>query len=147
MVDVYRSGQGYIGTFEYEPIGADISLIATGLPQACLVSDPAIELGKPNADRDTPLACNAARNLRSHICRLPQTPNPSTCALLPTTPHAGFLILRLRSYHAWQVKVNGRTVDSLPFRKDGLIAVPVPQGAVNLSVDWTTTTDASWRDC
>jgi hypothetical protein len=56
--------------------------------------------------------------------------------------HAGYLILRLRAYPAWQVRLNGRLLDSLPERSDGLIAVPVPQGPVDLTVDWTSTRDS-----
>ena len=37
--------------------------------------------------------------------------------------------------------VNGRPIASLPHRDDGLIAVPIPQGPVDLAVDWTTTPD------
>jgi hypothetical protein len=37
--------------------------------------------------------------------------------------------------------VNGRPVGALPERDDGLMAIPVPQGMVNIAVDWTTTTD------
>ena len=70
--------------------------------------------------------------------------------LIDTTPHAGFLILRLRSYAAWKVNVNGldrcprrapAIYGSLPHRDDGLMAVPVPQGPVQVDVDWTTTGD------
>ena len=53
------------------------------------------------------------------------------------TPHAGYLILRLRSYPAWQGDGQWPGHASLPRRDDGLIAVPVPQGAVDLTVDWT----------
>jgi len=52
LLAAYRSGAGFEGMYEYEPPGADITLIATGLPDACLVSDPATELGK--ADPDDP---------------------------------------------------------------------------------------------
>jgi hypothetical protein len=55
--------------------------------------------------------------------------------------HSGTLILRLRSYPAWQIKINGRTASNLPRREDGLTAVPVPAGLVDLTVDWTTTQD------
>jgi hypothetical protein len=51
------------------------------------------------------------------------------------------LILRLRTYPAWTVTVNGRTVDDLPRRGDGLMAVPVAQGPTVVMVDWTTTPD------
>ncbi len=45
------------------------------------------------------------------------------------------------SYPAWRVRVNGQLVTALPKRDDGLIAVPVPQGPVDLTVDWVTTPD------
>jgi hypothetical protein len=37
--------------------------------------------------------------------------------------------------------VNGRSVGRLLPREDGLMAVPVPRGMVDLAVDWTTTPD------
>jgi hypothetical protein len=55
--------------------------------------------------------------------------------------HAGYLILRLRYYPAWGVKVNGIPVTATAERERGLMAVPVPQGNVHVSVDWTTTGD------
>ena len=57
------------------------------------------------------------------------------------TPQAGYLILRLRTYPAWRVTVNGQPATGLPARSDGLMAVPIPQGPVILDVDWTTTPD------
>jgi hypothetical protein len=141
MVDVYRSGHGFIGTYEYEPIGADISLIAAGLPQACLVADPTVELGKPAADPDAPPVYNAAQNTCQATFAAAANSRPEHLRIAAETPHPGYLVLRLRTYPAWLIKVNGQPVDSLPFRKDGLIAVPIPQGSINLSVDWTTTTD------
>jgi hypothetical protein len=56
-------------------------------------------------------------------------------------PRPGYLVLRLRSYPAWRVLFNGQPAANLPQRADGLIAVPVPQGPVDLTVDWTTTPD------
>ena len=57
------------------------------------------------------------------------------------TSHAGFLILRLRKYPTWRVTVNGRLATNLPRRADGLMAVPVPEGSVDMQVDWTNTDD------
>jgi hypothetical protein len=141
MVNTYSSGQGFIGTYEYEPVGADISLIAAGLPQACLVSDPAIALGRPAEDPDAPPAWDAAQGSCEATYAAAQNTGPEHLRIEAATPRAGFLILRLRSYPAWLVKVNGRAASSLPRRDDGLIAVPVPQGSVDLTVDWTATTD------
>jgi len=64
-------------------------------------------------------------------------------------PQAGFLILHLRDYAAWQVRVNRRllafgadpVLTPLPHRDDGMMAVPVPQGQIVLAIDWTTTRD------
>jgi hypothetical protein len=55
--------------------------------------------------------------------------------------HAGYLILPLRYYPAWGVKVNGTPVTATAEQWRGLMAVPVPQGNVHISVDWTTTGD------
>ena len=40
MLVGYRAGSGFEGMYEYEPPNGDDSAIATGLPDACLVSDP-----------------------------------------------------------------------------------------------------------
>ena len=44
MLSAYRSGQGFLGTDEYAPPGADDSLMAIGLPDACLVTNPDVVL-------------------------------------------------------------------------------------------------------
>ena len=67
---------------------------------------------------------------------------PENLRIAATVPHAGYLVLRLRSYPAWRVTLNGRPVRDLAQRADGLMAVPVPPGPVDLAVDWTTTGDA-----
>ena len=141
MLDTYRSGQGFIGTDEYEPIGADNSLAATGLPFACLVSDPSTVLGKAADTPDTPPEWDNGQG----SCEATYAAAPAGRAehfqIVATIPHSGFLILRLRSFPAWSVRVNGRPVSNLPVRDDGLMAVPVPRGPVDLAVDWATTPD------
>lgn len=143
MLSTYASGQGFIGTYEYEPIGADNGLVATGLPDACLVSDPATVLGvssvNPDSDDTAPVwqagqgSCQAAFSWQSG--------GPEHKRLRAVVSRPGYLVLRLRSYPAWRLRVNGRAVGRLPQRDDGLMAVPVAQGGVDLAVDWTTTPD------
>lgn len=143
MLSTYASGQGFIGTYEYEPIGADNGLVATGLPDACLVSDPAMVLGlsivNPDSDDTAPVwqagqgSCEAAFRWLSG--------GPEHKRLRAVVPRPGYLVLRLRSYPAWRLRVNGRAVGRLPQREDGLMAVPVTQGWVDLAVDWTMTPD------
>ncbi len=151
MLTDYRNGAGFEGMYEYEPPAADIGAIAMGLPDACLVSDPSTELGRQD-DNDN-LVWNAAQgSCEAVFSGTPpvQRANPEHRQINAIVPRAGYLVLRLLSYPAWRVRVNGRTVTNLPRRDDGLIAVPVPQGAVDVTADWTITPDvilSRWICC
>jgi hypothetical protein len=143
---VYRAGVGFEGTYEYEPMGADNSLIATGLPASCLVSDPAVVLGKAADTPDTPPAWD--KDQGSCEATFAGTPAPGKAEyqhvrIDAVAPHDGYLILRLRTYPAWQVKVNGQPAAFAPQRDDGLMVVAVPQGPIQLTADWTTTSDVT----
>jgi len=140
MLNNYLARQGFIGTYEYEPVGGDLSLIATGLPDACLVSDPATELGIAAQSSDSPPVWEAGQGSCESTFAASRK-EAEHLRIAASAPHTGFLILRLRSYPAWRVAVNGQPVSELPRRDDGLIAVPVPQGPIDLTVDWTTTLD------
>jgi hypothetical protein len=130
------------------PLGARNG-VAIGLPDACLVSDPAAVLGLPsdglNADQTVTVwkpdqaSCDATPSWQPGLTEHKR--------LQTTIPHAGFLILRLRSFPAWRVAVNGQPPSSLPQRDDGLIAVPVPRGPIELTVDWITTPDVVAGRC
>ena len=142
MLSTYGSGQGFIGTYEYEPIGADNGLVATGLPDACLVSDAATVLGvsKDSASDETAPAWQAGQGSCAATMSW-QSSGPEHKRLSAIVSRPGYLVLRLRSYPAWRLRVNGRAVGDLPPREDGLMAVPVAQGRVDVAVDWTTTPD------
>ncbi len=154
MLIDYRTGAGFEGMYEYEPPNGDISTVPTGFPDACLVSDPDIVFGKP--DPDDPDA-NPAWSPDQNTCQAAFTwaagPRSSTGAannsaggsqlnpehrtLLATIPRSGYLVLHLLRYPAWALRLNGQLLTNLPLRNDGLIAVPVAQGPVDLTVDWT----------
>ncbi len=136
----FGGGVGFEGTDEYAPPNADDALVPTSLPFACLVTNPAVTLGSgdPGASPDwspDQHSCDAtwAENAPGE--------NPEHLRLQANSPHAGYLVLRLRTYPAWRVRVNGQPVSATPRREDGLMAVPVPRGAVELTADWTTTPD------
>jgi hypothetical protein len=143
MLNTYRSGNGFEGTGEYEPIGADNSLIATGMPDACLVSDPTTELGAvpDGADPDDTNPAWSVAQGRCDATMRWKSGQPEHRLIRGAVGHAGYLILRLRTYPAWRVEVNGLPVAFLPRRSDGLMAVPVPRGPVDLTVDWMATPD------
>jgi hypothetical protein len=144
MLGAYHAGAGFEGMYEYEPPGGDDSSIARGLPDACLVSDPSAVLGK--ADPDNPDS-NPVWSAGQNSCQATFTTvggaraNPEHRTIRATIPHSGYLVLRLLSYPAWRVRVNGQLATTLHRRDDGLMAVPVPQGPVVLSVDWVITPD------
>jgi hypothetical protein len=140
----YRAGAGFEGMYEYEPPGGDDSSISTGLPDACLVSDPSTVLGKADPDNpDSNPVWSPGQNSCLAIFATVNgaRTNPEHRTIRAAVPRPGYLVLRLLSYPAWRVRVNGQFVTALPRRNDGLMAVPVPQGPVDLTVDWATTPD------
>ena len=142
MLDDYNAGTGFEGTDEYAPLDADNSMVATSLPFACLVLDPAIVLGKGDP-ASTPDWSADQRTCDATYPRIDEgrRESPEYLRLVAATAHSGSLVLRLRRYPAWRVRVNGIDVNPIPGRQDGLLAVPVPKGHVDLTVDWTTTPD------
>ena len=150
MLAAYRSGQGFEGTDEYAPPGADNSLMAIGIPDACLATNPVVVLAASD-DGNIPQwdpangHCDAMYSWLGSKGRL----TPEHLRLSADIPHAGFLVLHLRNYAAWQVRLNGRLLafgadpilPHLPHRDDGLMVIPVAQGHTDLAIDWATTGD------
>jgi hypothetical protein len=139
MMSAYRSGLGFDGVNEYAPPGADDAQVASGLPDACLAASPTLTLGildVPGSNPDWWVEQGTCAATYSG-----QSSQPERHRLHAVLPRAGFLILRLRSYPAWRILLNGQPVVPVPRADDGLIAVPVPQGEVSLTVDWRTTPD------
>ncbi len=139
MLDTYHQGEGFAGTDEYEPPYADNSELSQDLPPSCLTRSATAKLGVLNQyqmydwapeQHSCDAAFDAARGSTAEHLRIDAN-----------APHAGYLILRLRSYPAWAVRVNGQPLRNLPEREDGLIAVPVAQGFSRITADWTTTPD------
>lgn len=143
MREVYGSGAGFEGVDEYAPPSADDSLLATGLPDACLSDSPTTVLGQ-GSDGTTPTWDPSQGSCEATFQRFLQPGKAAAehLRIVAVSPREGDLILRLRSYPAWEIRVNGQPVNNLPQRNDGLIAVPVPKGPVDVSVDWSATDDA-----
>jgi len=149
-LSAYHRGQGFEGVDEYAPPSADNSIVVVGVPDACLVADATTILAA-SSDGTIPEwdpangHCDATY---SWIRRDGHIPTEHR-RIIADTPHAGFLILHLREYAAWQVRVNDRLVAfgvdpalaPLPHRDDGMMAVPVPRGPVEVAIDWEITRD------
>jgi hypothetical protein len=140
MMQEFREGNGFQGTDEYAPRGADNSLVAQNLPAGCLLDDPEEMLGKTTADDPQP---EWSADQKSCEAALPDVSvsNAKHWVARGEVPRSGYLVLRLRRYPAWHVRVNGTRVTDLGHREDGLMVLPVSQGPVEVAADWKTTAD------
>lgn len=139
MLAAYRAGDGFEGADEYSPEYADSSLIAMGLPGGCLVTDARTNLGVGVGDQQPQWTPEQKSCLQTF--HFDSSGNAEHWGLHGTASQNGWLVLRLRAYPAWRLRVNGQTETGLPHREDGLIAVPVPTGPIRVTVDWTATPD------
>ena len=143
LLELFQGGGGVEGTDEYEPPGADHWQVAKGLPDACLSEDSDVVLGAPvsgSAEASQTPQWDASQGgcVKTFSAA---SRGPQQMRLAIDASRAGFLILRLMRYPAWRVTVNGKAATDLPERDDGLIAVPVPAGRLDLKVDWIATPD------
>jgi hypothetical protein len=139
LLSQYRAGGGLEGTDEYEPPDSDHWKLATSLPDACFAANSDTVLGVAGATDTSPVwrpeqhSCVATANAKDR--------QPEHLHIHMVAPQPGFLILRLLSYPAWLITVNGHATSPADRRDDGLIVVPVPQGPIEVNADWTTTSD------
>jgi hypothetical protein len=139
ILDDARSGAGFVGTDEYAPAGAENTLVATGLPDACLTDDFDDEQGVQLNPQDTPVWRPEQNSCIATATATIRGPEKITVDM--NDLRAGFIVLKLRRYPAWRVTVNGQVLANLQSRDDGLISVPVPEGPAHVTVEWTTTPD------
>jgi 6-pyruvoyl-tetrahydropterin synthase related domain len=116
MSDAIADGTGYEGTDEYVPAGADAYELNKGLP---LVSDDA---GAP-----VPTEVLAWRQTEKHFTVHADAPQDLT--------------VRLFSYPAWDVVVNGKLTDTDKTDVTGMIVVPVDAGDSDVHIYFRRTSD------
>ena len=139
--DVFRAGTGVDGTDEYAAAGSDNSLIASGLPDGCLVSDLTQDLGESDAGAAPVWYPEQGSCDETYTAQLWQNEHKT---LQIDSDHNGFVVLRLSRYPAWQVTVDGKAVAQNNTRQDGLMAIPVAAGPSTIDVRWATTSDVLW---
>lgn len=145
VLESVREGAGVLGKPEYAPPGIRLAQVDRIVPEACLLDSPQGDAGSGPAWDGESASCNSSAWRQAILmgdasdaeARYMQEPK----RIMGVAEHAGYLILRLRYYPAWAVRVNGRPVRVQAERERGLMAVPVPQGNDLVSVDWTTTGD------
>jgi hypothetical protein len=144
QVAVFHAGTGVEGTDEYAAAGSDNSVIPSGLPNGCLVSDANRQLGEGESGATPAWYPEQGSCDDTYSAKIWQDEYKM---LQVDSDHDGFLVLRLRRYPAWRITVNGKPVASLTSREDGLIALPIAAGPATIEVRWTTTPDVWWGRC
>jgi hypothetical protein len=146
-----RENVGVLGQPEYAPPGIRFPQVDRIVHSACLLDSPPVaslqsEAGLVPAWDGEAASCNSSSWQQPVLLGGPFGSDAAPYMqeqrrIVGVAEHAGYLILRLRYYPAWGVKVNGIPVTPRAERERGLMAIPVPQGKVQVSVDWTTTGD------
>jgi hypothetical protein len=146
-----REDVGVLGQPEYAPPGIRYPQVDRIVHSACLLDSPPdatlqSEAGLAPAWDGESASCNSSSWQQPVLLGGPSGSDAAPYMqeqkqIMGVAEHAGYLILRLRYYPAWGVKVNGIPVTPRAERERGLMAIPVPQGKVQVSVDWTTTSD------
>jgi hypothetical protein len=116
MRDAVADGIGYEGTDEYVPDGADASELNRSLPR---VSD---DTGAPVQSK------------------MP-TWGPTEKRFTVRAAEDENLTVRLFSYPAWDVTINGRPAATLKTDVTGLIVIPIPAGDSDIDIHFRRTTD------
>ncbi|HTJ31158.1 MAG TPA: 6-pyruvoyl-tetrahydropterin synthase-related protein [Acidobacteriaceae bacterium] len=132
------SGSGIEGTDEYAPVGADNSLVADNLPDACLVTDATRELGETTPGSSPEWYAELGTCDATFNATLWESEHKKF------TIHSdddGYLVLRLRRYPAWRITIDGIETQSLTTREDGLMTLPIHEGPATIDIRWMVTPD------
>jgi hypothetical protein len=132
-----QSGTGVHWKPEYAPPGTRYEEVDPLQPGACLIDDPSIKWRKGQTTGLLLWDRNKAecRPFVTHFY-LPESKH-----VVGEADHAGYLIVKIRSYPAWKVTLNGQPVSTAVEGAYGLIAVPVAKGHVDVRINWAATPD------
>jgi len=131
-------GAGFEGTDEYTAAQADNGEIQQNLPRIRMVRSADGDEGKDAAAANPVWQAGGVDLLPSEV-QIGRWDAERMSATVRSG--AGFAVLRVMDYPAWQVRVNGAPVDARPRRDDGLMVVPVAAGAAQIAVRYGATRD------
>lgn len=137
IVAAEQTGTGVHWKPEYAPPGTHYEEADPLQPGACLIDDPSILWRKDHINGLLLWDSNKAE-CRPFVALLYL---PESKHIVGEADHAGYLIVKVRSYPAWKVTLNGQPVFTAVEGAHGLIAVPVAKGHVDVRINWTETPD------
>jgi hypothetical protein len=121
QVAAFRAGDGIDPTDEYTPRTADNNSLADSVYSWWLTNDP-LSLSQRPESQNGSIDFNLAQSFHIPVA------------------HAGFLVVRLRNYPAWQVRVNGNPAQIVS-RPDGFFAIMLPPGEADITIRYRTLPD------
>ena len=124
---------GFEGTDEYTPQGADNSEMQQSLPAVSVLSAADAGLTGPGGGGGPPPEMAADVKIARW--------DSERRSVMVTSPGPAFAVLRLMNYPAWQVTRNGVEIRDRAQRGDGLMSIPLEAGANQIDVRWRRTTD------
>lgn len=108
-------------------------------------TDPTDEYTPAGADNDALASANPGYWLADRAGDGPpaQAAPPATAphGLQVTLPSPKILVLNLRDYPSWLIRVNGTVVRARLRRSDGLLAIPLPRGHSAVTISYSVTRD------
>jgi 6-pyruvoyl-tetrahydropterin synthase related domain len=131
LAEAIADGTGYEGTDEYTPTQADTSNLDAGIPRVSIKFTTTSE-----AQRKLPPS-----ELAHSTSQLwaPEHKRFTIHSQLPTRD-----TLRLLYYPAWQVRVDGQTIEPDVDESDGRIVLNLPAGHHEVQLDYRRTPDRTW---
>jgi len=137
--------QGQIwGKPEYSPPGIPSTMAGPGASFNCLVAGTE-ENSSRAPDAGSPVHIQSQGKCEGDFHQVANLQERK--GFTGSASHAGYLILRLRSYPNWVVTLNGQSVPQMMESTTGLVAVPVAQGPVAVLVNWKTSADVIAGRC
>ena len=139
QLQVFRGGDGTAGTDEYTPVGVDNAAVQQHLPLVRVLRGAQDDTADSTPGDNPEWRPGDAHSIAAKVDA--QRPNGEHWRVQVMTAQAGFAVLRLMDYPAWQVTVDGQTLSRRPVREDGLIVVPLGAGSHAIEVQWNVTRD------
>jgi hypothetical protein len=137
IVAAEQGGSGVHWKPEYAPPGVQYEEADALQPGACLINDPS-DYWRKNGTTGLLLWDRNKAECSPFVAKLYL---PESKHVVGEADHAGYLIVKVRSYPAWRVTLNGQPMSTAVEGAYGLIAVPVAKGHVDVGIVWTTTPD------
>jgi hypothetical protein len=124
LIEGIRSGHGYEGTDEYQPVTCDRYNLPQGAPQIAQLDRESENIVAATGIR-IPIERWSAEN------KIFSVDSANGVALAP----------RLCNYSAWQLRVDGHLARPDSFREDGQLLVPLPAGPHKIELHFARTWD------